>query len=310
MTPFELAARHLVPPLRALTARRLLERGMSQNEVAGRLGVTQPMVRKYATSADDAMEKLIGAGLPREAVEAMAGAIADAASRGYWEHVSAMNSIIVSVLSGGSLCAFHRRLDHRVPRDCSLCGDSLKGGSDQYIEDAANALSALEGDPDAYLLVPEVGMNVAVAPPGASTVEQVVGIPGRIVRVGTRIAALGRPSYGGSTHTAGVALWAGRRWGFPRAAVAVRYSDDLLRAAASIGMRSVAMGEDAPHQPDVVVDGGGRGVEPILYFLGRSASEAIGRALEAARRVKRRRPRRSLRAGLHRLYGRSPHRGI
>ncbi|MGC9116792.1 MAG: transcriptional regulator, partial [Conexivisphaera sp.] len=143
MTPFELAARYLVPNLRAVTARRLLEGGMSQNEAARRLGVSQPMVRKYAAGAREAVEELARMGIPREAVDAIAGALADAAARGYWEHVSAMNSIVASILRGGSLCAFHRRIDPRVPEGCSLCSEVLMGGSDQYVEDVGNALSLL-----------------------------------------------------------------------------------------------------------------------------------------------------------------------
>jgi predicted fused transcriptional regulator/phosphomethylpyrimidine kinase len=131
-------------------------------------------------------------------------------------------------------------------------------------------------------------MNVALAPPGASTVEQVVGVPGRLVRVGTRVVAIGRPSYGGSTHTAGVALWAGRRWGFPRAAVATRYDAAIMGAAATMGLRVHEMGEEPQEVPDLIVDRGGPGVEPIIYFLGRSALEAARKALEAARRVRTR----------------------
>ncbi len=285
VTPFELAARYLIPRLRALAAARLLDGGMSQNEVARRLGVTQPMVRKYAAEAEEAMEAMEAMGIPREAADAMASALADAAARGYWEHISAMNSIVASVLSGGGLCAFHRRIDRGIPDDCSLCSDVLRGGPDQYVEDVSNAVSALVESPHAYLLVPEVGMNVALAPPGASTVEQVVGVPGRLVRVGTRVVAIGRPSYGGSTHTAGVALWAGRRWGFPRAAVATRHDASIIGAAAAMGLRAHKVGEEPQEAPDLIVDMGGPGVEPIIYFLGRSALEAARKALEAARRI-------------------------
>jgi len=281
VTPFELAAKFVVPQLRALTAQRLLQRGMSQNEVARRLGVTQPMVRKYSAGAEGALEELAEAGLPREAAMAMADVLADAAERGPWEHAVTMATLVSSLLSGGSLCALHRRLDRGVPQGCSLCGDLLRGGSDAYTEDVANALSILEGDPDAYRLIPEVGMNIALAPPGASTVEQVVGVPGRVVRIGTRVVALGKPSYGGSTHTAGVALWAGRRWGFPAAAVAARYGDEILKSALGAGMVILEAGADSPRRPDLVVDRGGQGVEPIIYFLGGSASEAVRKALGA-----------------------------
>ncbi len=285
MTPFELAAKHLIPRLRALAAAKLLGDGMSQSEAARRLGVTQPMVKKYAAEAEEAMAALESMGIPRGAAEAMASALADAAARGYWEHLSAMNSIVASVLSGGSLCAFHRRIDRGVPDDCSLCQDVLKGGRDQYVEDVENALSMVLESPYAYLMIPEVGMNVALAPPGALTVEQVIGVPGRIVRVGTRAVAVGRPSYGGSVHTAKVALWAASRWGFPRAAVAARYNEAILRAATEMGLRVQDADGEIAVEPDVLVDRGGPGVEPIVYFLGRSAVEAARKALEVARRV-------------------------
>ncbi len=282
MTPFELVSKHVIPHLRALAAARLIDGGMSQSEVARRIGVTQPMVRRYYAERTSALESLIAAGMPREAVEPIAEVLAEAASRGHSEFLSALSSISASLLGGGSLCSLHRRVDREVPASCTLCFDLFRGASDQYLKDVENALAEILESPGSHELIPEVGMNIALAPPGALSVEQVVGIPGRIVRVGTRAVAVGRPAYGGSRHTASVALWAGRLWGFPRAAVAARYDESIIRAAEALGMRVRRLGEQ-DGEPDVVVDLGGQGVEPIAYFLGRSATEAVRKAMAALR---------------------------
>ena len=51
---FELMSKEILPAIRALMAKRLLDNGFSQKDVAGRLGLTQPAISQYkrGTRAD------------------------------------------------------------------------------------------------------------------------------------------------------------------------------------------------------------------------------------------------------------------
>ncbi len=53
MLPQEAAAKKILPLLRGAVTRALLDRGMSQHGVARLLGVSQPMVHKYASKPLD-----------------------------------------------------------------------------------------------------------------------------------------------------------------------------------------------------------------------------------------------------------------
>jgi len=44
---FELMSKEILPAIRALMAKRLLDNGFSQKDVAGRLGLTQPAISQY-----------------------------------------------------------------------------------------------------------------------------------------------------------------------------------------------------------------------------------------------------------------------
>lgn len=147
-------------------------------------------------------------------------------------------------------------------------------------------------------LIPEVGSNLAVATPYAMGLEDVAGLDGRIVRTLDGIRA-GEPRIGASRHMARFLL-AVREWDpGVRAAMNIRYGEDVLAAIERAGL-SVATfdrtgepqgeGESLPWGaeqalrafggvPDLVVDRGAVGKEPMVRVLGRSADEVVDKVL-------------------------------
>ena len=298
MLPHELVSKYVAPYLRALVAAELIGLGVSQGKTSKLLGVTQPMVRKYISEGRDKLvSRLEEAGISREEIEAAVKVLTDIAlKRGRVEYYKTFSQLVNSFLSRCVLCGLHRRLDPEIPATCDLCRKLFPQQVDPYIEDAKNALRVLQSFSNAYRLIPEVGMNIVVAPPGAERPEEVVGFVGRIIRIGTKVVAVGEPAYGGSRHTATVLLAMRRRWPELRSAIVIRYEEEYVRKLERMGCRLILSG---PHRsrselikditklisefneaPDALVDLGGVGIEPVIYIFNKRATSVTEKALK------------------------------
>lgn len=56
---FELMSRDILPSIRAVMAKKLLENGFSQGEVAARLGLTQPAISQYKRGARGSQASIV-----------------------------------------------------------------------------------------------------------------------------------------------------------------------------------------------------------------------------------------------------------
>src|SRR5271169_2735452 len=95
-------------------------------------------------------------------------------------------------------------------------------------------------------LMPEVSVNVAYSPEGAKSVEDVVAIPGRIVRVRGQARSCMRPEYGASTHLAAILLEVERKRPSLRAAMNLRYDERMSKVLANLGVKQLTMGRSYP----------------------------------------------------------------
>jgi len=142
--------------------------------------------------------------------------------------------------------------------------------------------------------VPEVGINVAYALPGAATAEDVCALRGRIHRVGTGLAVTGPAAFGASKHVARIVLAAMRFDPTVRSAVNLKFTDANLRRVARAGFRlgtfdrreqpagtsTMDWGTTAAIRalggvPDAVHDPGGPGKEGMIRVLGRTPEDVV-----------------------------------
>jgi hydroxymethylpyrimidine/phosphomethylpyrimidine kinase len=159
-------------------------------------------------------------------------------------------------------------------------------------------VAALVENPALPQLIPEVGMNLTYALPGARDVGEVAAIAGRIVRVGDRAGTAGGVAFGGSSHMARVTLAA---MGFDpgvRSALNLRFSEEILEACrrcfvlSEFDRREEPEGERGTMEwgteraiaklervPDAVFDRGGMGKEPMIRLLGRDPEEVREKVL-------------------------------
>jgi len=142
--------------------------------------------------------------------------------------------------------------------------------------------------------VPEVGINVAYALPGAETAEDVCGLHGRIQRVGPGVAVTGPAEFGASKHVARVVLAAMRFDPSIRSATNLKYTETNFRQLKRSGVRMGAFDRRqqpegtstmdwgttqavraAGRVPDVIHDSGSVGKEGMIRVLGRNPEDVL-----------------------------------
>jgi hydroxymethylpyrimidine kinase/phosphomethylpyrimidine kinase len=172
------------------------------------------------------------------------------------------------------------------------------------LQDVWAAAQLLTSAPKFARLIPEVGTNIAVVPLGARTPSDVIGLSGRIIRVGGKPKLTGFPMLGGSEHVANIALTAFKHDPRIRAAMNLRFSQAILRACRKLGLtiasfdrsreprgvKTMVWGTEQAIRktgtvPDVIFDRGARGKEAMIRLLGRSAVEVAELAMKIARIV-------------------------
>jgi hydroxymethylpyrimidine/phosphomethylpyrimidine kinase len=150
-------------------------------------------------------------------------------------------------------------------------------------------------------LIPQVGSNIVMALPGAKKVDEVVGLSGRIVRVGKMPHATGFPELGGSEHVANAVLTAHKHDSKVRAGMNIRYSPGVVRICKKLGLKlgtfdrskeprgvkTMIWGinqaiKNAGYVPNIIYDKGGRGKEAMVRLLGSSPLEVATLAVKIA----------------------------
>lgn len=179
----------------------------------------------------------------------------------------------------------------------------------RVLAELAAAFEVLRALPAIARLVPEVGMNLAYALPAAAGATEVAAFPGRLGVYRGRLAAFGPPEFGASSHVARIVLTAMSRQPALRAALNVRFSEEILEACRRCGLRlaSFDRAEEPPEvagreggslvwgvaramsgegePPQAVWDRGGQGKEPMVRLLARTPGEAAALAAMIATRL-------------------------
>jgi predicted fused transcriptional regulator/phosphomethylpyrimidine kinase/predicted transcriptional regulator len=305
--PCEMMVDSFLPSMRALVARRLKEDGLSQGKIASLLGLTQASVSSYlSTSGAKQTAVLSSLGVTQEEAETYAALLAEDLKNNPTYAVATLYSIWSRLIGGGDACGLHRS-EYPFLATCEVCMKVFgpeKGHAEGAVEHVESALRSIEGSSLFVRVMPEISVNVAYAPEGAKSVDDVVAIPGRIVRVRGQARSFMKPEYGASTHLAAILLEVEGKRPVLRAAMNLRYDEKMAKALSRLGVKHLTMGRSYPADPrdkvlgalrarlsapggegvfEAVVDLGGEGVEPSLYLFAEDAVKVVRRALEIAR---------------------------
>jgi predicted fused transcriptional regulator/phosphomethylpyrimidine kinase/predicted transcriptional regulator len=284
----EVVVEEFLPTFRSMLAEALRERGLTQREVADHLGISQSAVSKYAHGEVARRERFLTDEAVREAVERIADGLAD----GEMSRVQALveaEVLVRQLEQGGEIARLHEEqmpelADHDGPLRIHDPESPVRT-SEQVLGSIRRGLKTLEHTSGFAARIPAVGSNLCECLPDAASIEDVAGVPGRIVDVKGRPTMAGDPEFGVSEHVARVLLAARRGGADVRGAINVAYGDGVVEQFEAAGHPAVefdaeadietAVAEAAEARPDasVLYHTGGYGIEPIVYLLGPDAAD-------------------------------------
>jgi len=173
----------------------------------------------------------------------------------------------------------------------------------RVLEDISAATKMIEDHSEFLPYIAEVGTQVAMALPYASTKWHVAAVEGRIVKFGDKAKAVGCVKFGVSDHVARIILTAMKHDPSKKAALNLRYDQNLVEAFKKLGRmvssfdrrleppevkamegETLAWGVEEAIKavgrvPDLVYDLGEVGKEPMIRVLGNSAIEVVEKTL-------------------------------
>ncbi|MHA1588992.1 MAG: thiamine-phosphate synthase family protein, partial [Candidatus Njordarchaeales archaeon] len=177
------------------------------------------------------------------------------------------------------------------------------------LQEMLDKVEAVDGIAD---LIPEVGMNLAIALDFSIDHDDVIAIPGRIRPVRGKARAAGCPEFGVSKHLASYILVAREYNPDIRVAINIKYDEEIIRELERMGLLvSYYDRSQEPEEfkrmegmtvpwgtreaikrvgkvPDVIYHKGDVGKEPMIVLLSDDPEKLIKVLIELVKRVKRR----------------------
>lgn len=272
---------------------------MSQNRIAMLLGVTQPAVKQYLDeSEEENYKKLQKLGLERKEVDEIVSDIVDILNKN--DVKSAMYYITdvgLKYLSELKFCKFHKELDRYIPQDCDICRYIYRQSEEERMEVALSMLQNESVTP----LIPEVLSNLAFAKKNPKDIHDILAVEGRITKVKGLPTPASEPAWGGSKHLATILLKVTEKDPSVRSVMNIKYDKGIDKAIKSLGMRTAYVGPSDENDDesianmiyavfsgdqDCIVHLGGKGIEPVVYVLGKDPVEVVKKVIEIARKYR------------------------
>lgn len=289
--PSEIVVEDMLPTLRVELAHELADHGLTQQEIADELGITQAAVSKYMNGGATTENRIADHPRTRATVERVATGLADGEMDGY-DALAEVLDLVQAFEDRGPICELHEEtMPGLQGLGCDLCvrgpDERLRAERDclASVRRAARMLATTAG---MAAFVPNVGSNVGAALPNAKGPTDVAAIPGRIYAVDGRVEVPANPEFGASRHVATVLLAAAEVDPAVQGAINIATDEALLRAARERGVdplefegdyddraqRLRARFDERGAVPRVLYHRGAFGIEPITYVLGADAEGA------------------------------------
>jgi len=295
MTPLELICA-VLPYFKALVAWSLRNRGLGQRTIARALNTSQALISKYLSRPREYYLTLLrDSGFSEEEVGGVVEAVTNYLIKGRaGDAMLFLTTYFLTELRNGRFCQLHRS-QVRGLGECSICSYLAVRAGDEVIQRVEDAVKILESLPNIYMVVPEVGMNVVEARAGASSVHEVVGVPGRIVRVFNKVKAVSTPCYGGSRFMATLLLNVMKYFPNVRSAANIRYSKEVENILSKLNLHTLIIGPyeirtldgvvslvnkalaTSDKAPDAIIDLGPPGFEHLIYLFAEDSYRLVSK---------------------------------
>lgn len=264
--PIAYLSKVIVPAFNGLLVARMKSEGLSEWRIASLLGLTQPAVNLYAKrEGSEYVRRLEEAGLPKEVIDEMVEKLLVALKS---ERLEEAIRLYLELLGSGLLCRHHRELAG-LPETCEVCMKLFGSGRgeerDELILKVKEALKLIEGSEALVNLLPQVRSNLVARLSKAVSERDVVGIPGRLTEIKGRVRALHPPEFGASRHVARVLLEVSKRFPKIKAAINLRYDEEIDKCIRIFGWNCVKGRID---EMDLKEE------DPVLASLKRALQEA------------------------------------
>lgn len=286
----EIVVEEFLPTVRSMLAEELREQGLTQQEVADFLGISQSAVSKYAHGSVDRNARIAEDERVGDLVERIATrAVDDEMSP--TEALIELEVLIRELEGGGLLATLHHEampeLETHPELEAIHDPSSRVRERERILSALRRAIRRLERTAGFAALIPQVGSNLVYARDDATSIDDVAGIPGRIVNVKGRATVPAGPEFGVSEHVASVVLAARRGGSEHRAAINLIFDPDLMHRLEVAGYRSAeiepgarledAVAEAVHRAPDtmVVYHEDAPGIEANTYLLGQNPNDVV-----------------------------------
>ncbi len=294
--PSEIVVDRFLPTMRAMLAVELDDRGLSQQAIATKLGISQAAVSKYLSGKQSVEPQFADHPRMVETVEYIAKGFADGTLDDY-EALAELLDLIEAFEDRGPICAVHEaEMPALEGMGCDLCvrgQDSHLQAERDVLQSVRHAARLVSNDQRIVDHVPNVGSNIGMALPEAESETDIAAIPGRIHAMRGRVNVPSNPEFGASQHVARTLLAVMAVDGSVRGAVNLKTSEELLNAAHEAGFETVefdagyenrrqrieSLLADRAAVPAIIYHEGAFGIEPITYVFGSTAVEAVERAI-------------------------------
>ena len=313
--PCEIVTQTLLPLIRGLVAQELIQT-MTQQEVAEKMGLSQPTISSYLKSLkklqiEGEEEYLENESIKQLVQEIIQEIISDSSSE---DIIRSICSTCVSLRIGGLTCRKHISLFPCVDAGCQGClpliEKTVVDDRRVIIEELKEVAKLVEKDEEFVKLIPQVLMNVCQCIPNAATIDDVAAFPGRITKVRGKTRALLPPEFGVSEHMAKILIQVNQLNSLVCSTVCMIYNtkilsildqksipmlklsnDEFLKTfhleelSKTIGSEAVKAFFISGKEKGIfaIVNEGGIGIEPITYLFATNTLKLIKFSSEIAK---------------------------
>ena len=186
----------------------------------------------------------------------------------------------------------------RLGKGIAIVSVDTKDKIKKELEDSISGFTKIK---NAYKLIPEVGTNFVFSNPKPRSINDIVGISGRIVKSFDNVLVAGSLEYGGSRHVGSALLEVAKKFPQTRSALNVKYDKKLISKAKTKRMvvknyqrgnepsktkskegGTVPWGirnaiRDSVKAPDVIFHTGDIGKEPMSIIFGNDPKDVLGK---------------------------------